>query len=168
MSQNLPLATVSGRLTERDRDTSIAQNMFVTMTTAGQVFGVPVLQVQDVLGAQRITRVPLAPPEVAGSLNLRGRIVTSIDVRTRLGLSPRPSNMPGMNVVVDLDGELYSLIVDKVGEVMSLSEVDYERNPTTLEARWREVSDGIYRLRDGLLIVLDIARLIPQPRETVA
>jgi hypothetical protein len=78
---------------------------FVTMTIADQLFGVPVLEVRDVLGPQRITRVPLAPPEVAGSLNLRGRIVTVIDVRIRLGLPPRPANMPGMSVVVECKGE---------------------------------------------------------------
>src|SRR5688572_3433820 len=93
---------------------------FVSMTVAGQLFGIPVLTVQDVLGEQRITRVPLALPEVAGTLNLRGRIVTAIDMRRRLGLEARPPEITGMNVVVDRAGELYSLIVDSVGEVLSL------------------------------------------------
>src|SRR5687767_15211536 len=94
---------------------------YVTMSIGSQMFGIPVLQVQDVLGHQRITRIPLAPPEVAGSLNLRGRIVTAIDVRLRLGLSARSKDKPGMSIVVDLRGELYSLMVDGVGEVLSLS-----------------------------------------------
>ncbi|HAI31166.1 MAG TPA: chemotaxis protein CheW, partial [Thalassospira sp.] len=71
--------------------------------------GIPVLTVQDVLGPQRITRIPLSPPEVAGSLNLRGRIVTAIDVRKRLGLRDREDDEPGMSIVVDEGGELYSL-----------------------------------------------------------
>lgn len=99
---------------------------FVTMIIEGQIFGIPVLQVQDVLGQQKITRVPLAPREVAGSLNLRGRIVTAIDVRTRLGLGAREEKQKSMSVVVDHNGEFYSLIVDQVGEVMSLPASDYE------------------------------------------
>ena len=133
---------------------------FVTMTIANQLFGIPVLQVQDVLGHQRITRIPLAPPEVAGSLNLRGRIVTAIDVRLRLGLPGRQKDKPEMSIVVDLRGELYSLIVDAVGEVLSLSTDDFERNPATLDARWREVSTGIYRLNNQLMVVLDVSRLL--------
>ncbi|MEI6556853.1 MAG: chemotaxis protein CheW [Rhodospirillaceae bacterium] len=133
---------------------------FVTMTIANQLFGIPVLQVQDVLGHQRITRIPLAPPEVAGSLNLRGRIVTAIDVRLRLGLPGRAKDKPEMSIVVDLRGELYSLIVDSVGEVLSLSTDDFERNPATLDARWREVSTGIYRLNNQLMVVLDVSRLL--------
>src|SRR5487761_882670 len=85
---------------------------FVSITVAGQLFGIPVLQVQDVLGPQRITRIPLAPPEIAGSLNLRGRIVTAIDVRTRLGLAAgEGEHKSDMSVVVDINNELYSLIV---------------------------------------------------------
>jgi len=137
-----------------------ASQDFVTMTIADQLFGIPVLQVQDVLGNQKITRIPLAPPEVAGSLNLRGRIVTAIDVRLRLQLSPRPKNKPGMSIVVDLRGELYSLMVDSVGEVLSLSSEDYERNPATLDPRWREVSTGIFRLNNQLMVVLDVPRLL--------
>jgi purine-binding chemotaxis protein CheW len=133
---------------------------YVTMTIADQLFGIPVLQVQDVLGHQRITRIPLAPPEVAGSLNLRGRIVTAIDVRLRLNLSPRQKGKSGMSIVVDLRGELYSLMVDSVGEVLSLSNDDFERNPATLDSRWREVSTGIYRLNGQLMVVLDVPRLL--------
>lgn len=133
---------------------------YVTMTIAEQLFGIPVLQVQDVLGHQKITRIPLAPPEVAGSLNLRGRIVTAIDVRLRLNLTGRPKNKPGMSIVVDLRGELYSLMVDSVGEVLSLSNDDFERNPATLDPRWREVSTGIYRLNNQLMVVLDVPRLL--------
>ena len=94
---------------------------YVSIFIAGQMFGIPVLQVQDVLGPQRITRIPLAPPEVAGSLNLRGRIVTAIDVRTRLKLPKNAEGKESMSVVVDQGGEQYSLLVDNVGEVLSLT-----------------------------------------------
>jgi purine-binding chemotaxis protein CheW len=133
---------------------------FVSVTIGDQLFGIPVLQVRDVLGAQRITRIPLAPAEVAGSLNLRGRIVTAIDVRIRLGLGPRPEGRQAMSVVIDHRGELYSLLVDGVGEVLSLAAGDAERNPATLDALWREVSAGIYRLDGALLVVLDVARVL--------
>lgn len=135
---------------------------FVTMFIDGQMFGIPVLMVRDVLGPQRITRIPLAPPEVAGSLNLRGRIVTVIDVRMRLGLQRRADEAEArsMSVVVDLRGELYSLKVDSVGEVLSLPAASFERNPPTLDALWREFSTGIYRLQDKLLVILDVLRLL--------
>lgn len=143
-----------------DEGVSSGSRDFVTMTIAEQLFGIPVLQVQDVLGPQRITRIPLAPPEVAGSLNLRGRIVTAIDVRMRLGLTPRAADKPGMSIVVDLKGELYSLMVDVVGEVLSLADRDFERSPATMDGRWREVSTGIYRLNNQLMVVLDVPRLL--------
>ncbi|MDD5585935.1 MAG: chemotaxis protein CheW [Alphaproteobacteria bacterium] len=130
------------------------------MYIEGQLFGIPVLQVQDVLGPQKITRVPLAPKEVAGSLNLRGRIVTAIDVRTRLGLAQRDDVTKNMSIVVDYNGEFYSLLVDQVGEVMGLPAGDYEKTPATLDERWREISDGVYRLKEKLLIVLDVKRLL--------
>lgn len=133
---------------------------FVTLFVDKQIFGIPVLQVQDVLGPQKITRVPLAPREVAGSLNLRGRIVTAIDVRTRLGLEALGTSVKSMSVVVDHGGEYYSLIVDQVGEVMALASSDYENTPATLDARWRDISSGVYRLKDQLLIVLDVNKLL--------
>ena len=135
-------------------------NGLVTMTIAGQLFGIPVLQVQDVLGPQRLTKIPLAPPEVAGSLNLRGRIVTAIDVRTRLGLPLREESAKGMSVVVDLGGELYSLLIDQVGEVLTLPKEDFEPNPPTLDVRWRDISKGIYRLKGQLMVVIDVEQLL--------
>lgn len=133
---------------------------YVTVTIADQLFGIPVLSVQDVLGPQKITHIPKAPPEVAGALNLRGRIVTSIDVRCRLNLPPLPEGERGMSVVVEHHGEPYSLMIDSVGEVLSLPEDRFDRNPATLDARWREVAGGIYRLDDALLVVLDVDRLL--------
>lgn len=138
-----------------------ATREYLTIMIGDQIFGIPILQVQDVLGPQKVTRVPLAPPAVAGSLNLRGRIVTAVDVRTCLGLPSRPKNDANdMSVVVEDSGELYSLMIDKVGDVMGLEEKDYENNPSTLDPRWRGVSQGIYRLKDKLLVVLDVPRLL--------
>src|SRR3954453_15906498 len=133
---------------------------YVTMSIGGQLFGIPVLKVQDVLGSQTITRVPLAPVEVADSLNMRGRIVTAVDVRLRLGLPKRENDKAAMSVVVEHENELYSLLVDSVGEVLSLESRDYQRNPPTLNPRLREFSDGIYRLNDSLLVVLSVSSLL--------
>lgn len=140
---------------------------FVTFTIAGQLFGIPVLKVQDVLAAYNITRIPLAPPEIAGSLNLRGRIVTAMDVRLRLGLPPKEEK-GSMSIVAEHDGELYSLMVDSVGEVLALKADDYERNPPTLDPKFRDYSDGIYRLDGKLLVVLDVNRLLDYDRDQAA
>jgi purine-binding chemotaxis protein CheW len=142
------------------QDVSAETQDYVTMFIDGQMFGIPVLTVQDVLGPQRITRIPLAPKEVAGNLNLRGRIVTAIDVRLRLGLSPRPPEKASMSVVVERSGELFSLMVDQVGEVLSLRAAAFERNPPTLDPLWRDFSAGIYRLDGKLMVVLDVERLL--------
>jgi purine-binding chemotaxis protein CheW len=136
---------------------------FVTFFIAEQLYGIPVLKVQDVLSAHNITRIPLAPPEIAGSLNLRGRVVTAMDVRLRLGLPPRESES-SMSIVAEHDGELYSLMVDSVGEVLALKTSDWERNPSTLDPKFREYSLGIYRLERKLLVVLDVNRLLDYGR----
>lgn len=142
---------------------------FVTIRLAGQLLGIPVLLVQDVIRLQNMTRVPLSPPWVAGVLNLRGRIVTAIDLRERLGMARRrEGEKAAMSVVVDFKGESYSLIIDSVGEVLSLPDSLYEKNPVTLDQRWREVSDGIYRLDDELLVVLDVRRVLDLDRAAAA
>lgn len=133
---------------------------FLTMTIDGQLFGLPVLKVQDVLGAQRVTRVPLALPEVAGSLNLRGRIVTAINMRRCLGLSDAAEGQKTMSVVVEHKNDLYSLIVDGVGEVLSFPETDFENTPPTLDRAWRDLSTGIYRLKDRLVVILDVSGML--------
>jgi purine-binding chemotaxis protein CheW len=141
---------------------------FVTFWIAGQLFGIPVLQIQDVLSSYKITRIPLAPPEITGSLNLRGRVVTAIDLRLRLGLPARPADADSMSIVAENGGELYSLMVDSVGEVMALSQSAYERNLPTLDAKFRAFSDGIYRLDDQLLVVLDVNRMLDYENSAAA
>lgn len=136
------------------------EQVYLTLTVAGQGCAIPVLLVRDVLGPQAITRIPLAPVEVAGSLNLRGRIVTAVDLRRRLGLPPREPGARPMSVVVEQASELYSLQVDEVGEVAPLPAAGFEPNPPTLDADWREVSRGVHRQDDRLLIALDIDRVL--------
>lgn len=158
-SNALSLATqATGISADADEDAGT----FVSFTIGGQLFGVPVTNVQDVLTRCDVTPVPLAPPEVAGSLNLRGRIVTAIDVRQPLGLEPRASDDSYKNIVVEHGGELYSLMVDGVGEVLSLSARDKERNPPTLDPKFAEFSSGIYRLENQLLVELDVGPLLRQ------
>ena len=137
-----------------------SETMFVTLTVARQLCGIPVLSVRDVLGEQTITRIPLAPMEVAGSLNLRGRIVTAVDLRRRLRLPAAPAGTPRMSVVTEQGGELYALLVDQVREVMSLRSSAFERTPPTLPGEWAAFAEGIYRLPSGLMVVLDVARLL--------
>ncbi|MCH7623234.1 MAG: chemotaxis protein CheW [Nitrospinae bacterium] len=134
---------------------------YVTFTIGEQLFGIPVLRVQDILTPNQIAPVPLAPPEVKGSINLRGRIVTVIDVRIRLGLPERDKeDGQSMGVTVEQDNELYTLLVDKIGDVISLSKDLYEKNPGTLDPLWREFSNGVFRLEDNLMVVLDIDNLM--------
>ncbi len=125
-----------------------------------QTFGIPVLQVQDVLRDIQFTRVPLAPPEVSGALNLRGRIVTAINVRQRLGLPPYAGEKTLLSVVVEHETELYSLVIDNVGDVLSIKDSEIRDNPPTLDSLWKEISTGIFRMDGKLLLVLDVSKLL--------
>lgn len=136
------------------------EQVFVTLMVGDQLCGVPVLSVRDILSEQVITRIPLAPPEVAGSLNLRGRIVTAIDLRRRLRLPASSGGQRRMSVVAEQGGELYALLVDQISEVLSLRTSSFERNPVTLAPAWAAFSCGIYRLDGRLLVVLDVGRLL--------
>lgn len=136
------------------------ERKYVTVRLGGQMFGVSVTHVQDVIRKQRITPVPLAPAIVAGALNLRGRIVTAIDMRKRLGLEPYPDPEKIMKIVVEYHNELYALIVDSVGDVLTLSANNMERPPVNMDATWRQVSTGVFKLDDELLIILDIENIV--------
>ena len=245
----------------RDVDVVPGKNLkdFVTFFINDQMFGVPVLKVQDILTPDRIAPIPLAPSEVRGSINLRGRIVTVVDVWVRLGLEQRlpekkaapaakesrrpegvspppadgsahpaqeespdeasraaapgngaagPAGAPvdtdaaggpaedadgsadaverpaddenrsvegasppvdedtaaagvhGMCVTVEHENELYTLLVDRVGDIISLSGDSFEDNPSTLDVAWREFALGVYRLESALMVVLDVGRLL--------
>ncbi|HVZ52865.1 MAG TPA: chemotaxis protein CheW [Pseudolabrys sp.] len=135
-------------------------NEYVTATIGGQLFGLPIRQVQDVFLPERVTRVPMAPPEIAGVLNLRGRIVTLIDMRKRLGMPPRGDDAPSMALGVEARGEFYGLLIDGVGEVLKLADEAREPNPVNLDPRLARVSAGIYRLEGQLMIVLEVDRVL--------
>lgn len=133
---------------------------YLTMYLDGQIFGIPVLQIQDVLGNLNFTRVPLAPPEVLGALNLRGRIVTAINVRQRLGLQQYEGERRQLSVVVEYDSELYSLVIDRVGDVITVKDSAVENCPPTLDDLWRDISTGVYRMDGQLMLMLDVSRLL--------
>jgi purine-binding chemotaxis protein CheW len=133
---------------------------FVTFTVAGQIFGLPIARVQDVFKPTRITRVPLAGAEIAGVLNLRGRIVTAIDMRHRLGVQKRDDRGPPMAIGIEAKGESFGLLVDAVGEVLKLSDDDCEANPINLDSKLSDLSAGVFRLEGQLLVVLDIERVL--------
>ena len=150
-------------MTSSGQDMSIrtgATEGLVSIRVGAQTFGVPVLKVQDVITQTVINTVPLAPVEVAGSLNLRGRIVTAIDLRRRLGMAPREPGERFMCVIVERSGELYALLVDDVGDVLWLNGADFEPVPITLSSSWRGLCDGLYRLDSELLLALNFDQLL--------
>ncbi len=135
---------------------------FVTVRVAGQLFGIPVLQVQDVLRGQKRFHVPLSDDFIAGAMNLRGRIVTAIDMYIRLKIV-RPEGEAGnstMSVVVEHKAELYSLEVDVVGDVLTVSPDRVERNPNNMDNTWRDIASGVIKLKEELLVILDVAKLL--------
>ena len=141
---------------------------YVTAMVGDQLFGLPILRVQDVFAPTRVTRVPLAPPEIAGILNLRGRIVTLIDLRCRLGMAPRAGGGATMAIGVEARGESYGLLIDSIGEVLKLDDGAREPNPVNLDPRLAGVSAGIYRLEEQLLVVLDVDRVLDVTQRAVA
>ncbi len=144
------------------------QVAYVTLMLADQLCGLPVLAVRDVLARQSITRIPLAPPEIAGNLNLRGRIVTAIELRQRLRLPSRPPDKRPVCVVTEHGTELYALIVDQVLEVVTLEAAGLEPNPPTLSPIWAAHSRGIHRVGERLMAVLDVDMLLRLDLEVAA
>lgn len=143
------------KVAEKQASPGAETAQYVSFDIAGQLFGVPVFAVQDVLKRAQVAHVPLAPPMVRGSMNLRGRITTVIDMRARLGL-PAFENAVAMHVVVEHAGELYSLMVDNVREVMTLPMNIFEKTPGNIDEDWKDISDGVFRLKDELLVVIDL------------
>ena len=141
---------------------------YVTVMISGQLFGLPISKVQDVFMPERMARVPLASAEIAGVLNLRGRIVTAIDMHCRLGLGKRPTDRSVMAVGIEFHGESYGLIIDSVGEVLKLAENSSEPVPVNLDPHLARVSSGVFRLEKQLLVVLDVDRIFDGGSEAVA
>jgi purine-binding chemotaxis protein CheW len=132
---------------------------YVTAVIGGQLFGLPISRVQDVFMPERLTRVPLSSAEIAGVLNLRGRIVTVVDMRARLGLPQHDGGKP-MAVGVDLRGESYGLLIDQIGEVLRLPDASREDNPVNLDPRMARLAGGVHRLDGQLMVVLDVDRVL--------
>jgi purine-binding chemotaxis protein CheW len=133
---------------------------FCTFFLNGLFFGVEVLKVQEVIRYQAMTRVPLAPATIQGLINLRGQIVTAIDLRRRLELAPREANQLPMNVVVRSDDGAVSLLVDEIGDVVEIQDDIYERPPETLKGVGRELVQGVYKLKERLLLILDTEKTV--------
>ena len=137
-----------------------SSQQFCTFFLDGHFFGTPVPQVQEVIQYQEMTRVPLAPNVVSGMINLRGQIVSAIDLRRRLGLHDRPSGQLPMNVVVRTNEGAVSLLVDEIGDVIEVEEETLESPPETLQGFARQVVRGVYKLSGRLLLALDIDRVV--------
>ncbi|HYH50119.1 MAG TPA: chemotaxis protein CheW [Acidimicrobiia bacterium] len=161
--------------TSRTRGGEVAERQFCTFYVEGLCFGIGVREVQEVIRYQEMTRVPLAASVVRGLINLRGQIVTAIDLRRRLelpdrfsGEAPNPGADAGealpMNLVVRTDDGVVSLLVDEIGEVVEVDEDSFERPPPTLSGVARELVRGVYKREGSLLLVLDTARAVSVSR----
>ncbi|MEM8877118.1 MAG: chemotaxis protein CheW [Pseudomonadota bacterium] len=133
---------------------------YITVMINQQLFGMAIDQVHDVFSPQNMTPVPKSRPEIAGVLNLRGRIVTAIDMRERLGLEKRPDDAVPMAVGIEHKGESYGLVIDEVGEVMRLPIAGIEPPPSNLDSRWSEIALGVHRLEGALIVILDVERVL--------
>jgi purine-binding chemotaxis protein CheW len=141
---------------------------YVTVTIGAQLFGLAISRVQDVFVLTQMTRVPLAPDDIAGVINLRGRIVTAIDLRRRLGVAGGVGRAQ-MAVGIESGGESYGLVIDPVGEVLKLGADTAEPVPVNLDERLKRVATGVHRLESGLLVILDVDRLLDlKPTELAA
>ncbi len=149
LTSSLPAGTASN-----------AQQEFVTLRLGNQLFGISVLAVQDVMRHQQIAPIPLAKDVIAGSLNVRGRIVTAFNMRRRLGMGPYPDPQKIMMVVADYQHELFALMVDAVGDVLSLQMTNFEKVPSNMDPSWRAVAAGVFKLEKELLVILDVAHII--------
>lgn len=137
-----------------------AARTFVTLSLAGQLCGLPVECVRDVLRQQAIAPVALASADIAGNLNLRGHIVTAIDLRRRLQLPPAPDGEQRFAVVTEDAGEMYALLADRICDVIAPDPSQFEAVPPTLPGNWARYSAGLFRLESCLMIVLDLSRLL--------
>jgi purine-binding chemotaxis protein CheW len=130
-------------------------NQYATFVVSDLFFGIDVQRVQEVLRYQQMTRVPLAPAVAGGLINLRGQIVTAIDMRCRLGLPPRPKDALPLNIVVRTEDGPVSLLVDEIGDVLEVDSAASEAPPDNLHTAARELIGRVYKLKDRLLLVLN-------------
>ncbi|MBI5265560.1 MAG: chemotaxis protein CheW [Bradyrhizobium sp.] len=153
-------------MSSRSQGAEGTMSEYVTAMIGEQLFGLPISRVQDVFIPERVTRVPLASREISGVLNLRGRIVTVIDMRARLGLPDTEGGKPPMAIGVDLRAESYGLLIDRIGEVLRLADEDKEENPVNLDPRMAEFAGGVHRLDGQLMVVLDVDRVLQLEHKT--
>jgi purine-binding chemotaxis protein CheW len=135
---------------------------FCTFYVDGRFFGIDVTRVQEVIRYQEMTRVPLASAVISGLINLRGQIVTAIDMRARLGIAARPTGHPPMNVVVRTADGPVSLLVDEIGDVLEVDDSTLDRVPETMSASARELVEGVHKLEGALLLVLHAERAVSE------
>ena len=140
--------------------TRARSGQLATFRLDGDLYGIEVEHVQEVLRSQSITRVPLAPPAVAGLINLRGQVVTAIELRERLGRPARPEGEEAVVIVVRLHGEAVSLLVDSIADVVDVDLRDFEAPPDTLDGAARDLIRGAYKLSGQLLLALDVNRAV--------
>jgi purine-binding chemotaxis protein CheW len=133
---------------------------FCTFSLEGLLFGIEVGKVQEVIRYQEMTPVPLAHPVVRGLINLRGQIVTALDLRRRLELPERAAEQLPMNVVVRAGDEAVSLLVDRIGDVLEVEDENFEAPPETLQGVAKELIRGAYKLQEELLLVLDTEKTV--------
>ena len=133
---------------------------YITFKVADQLFGLPIERVQDVFTVANLTRVPLAAPEIAGVLNLRGRIVTIIDLVNRLQLKSSKAAARHLSIGVEVGAESFGILVDSVAEVLGLLEGERERPPINLDRELAGASAGVFRLERELLVILDADRIV--------
>ena len=146
--------------TATDTPTRATSGQLATFRLDGDLYGVEVEHVQEVLRSQGLTRVPLAPAAVAGLINLRGQVVTAIELRERLGRPPRPEGTDAVVIVVRLHGEAVSLLVDSIADVVDVDATDFEAPPDTLDGQARELIRGAYKLDGTLLLALDVQKAV--------
>lgn len=132
----------------------------VTFTVADQLFGITINKVQDILVPERIAPIPLAPTQVCGAINVRGKIVTVIDVRRRLDLEQAPETQTGTALTVEHNSGLYTLLVDKVGDVVEVPDLGDVDSLTMPDRQWRDIATGIVKMEDAVIVVMDVDRFL--------
>jgi purine-binding chemotaxis protein CheW len=138
----------------------VSANQYCTFVVGGVDFGIGVREVQEVIRYQPMTRVPLVSPTVSGLINLRGQLVTAIDLRRRLDMPERPEGQLPMNVVVHRDDGAVSLLVDEIGDVVEVDDDTMQRAPETLRPPARDLITGVHMLEDHLLLILATDRAV--------
>lgn len=144
-----------------DTETDYETRKFLTATIGHQMMGIDAIDVRDVIRRQDMTAVPMSDGRIEGILNLRGHIVTVLNVRRCLGLAEGdPETTSQMCIVIEQGKELFGLLVDQVRDVLDLKQTEIEPNPATLDATWQDAAKGVFCLDKDILIILDVAKMV--------